>query len=40
MSDTGSKGKRLEFAVDKTAPVILASGAEDGGKVPGKAQER
>ena len=39
MSDTGSKGKRLEFAVDKTAPVILASGAEDGGRYRESARE-
>lgn len=32
VSDTGTKGKKLEFAVDRTAPVILISGAEDGGK--------
>ena len=31
-SDTGTKGRKLEFAVDKTAPVILVSGAEDGGR--------
>lgn len=31
-SDTGSKGKTIEFAVDKTAPDILISGADDGGR--------
>lgn len=38
-SDTGSKGKKIEFAVDKTAPVILASGAEDGGRYRESARE-
>lgn len=31
-SDNDSKGKKLEFAVDKTAPSILLSGVEDGGQ--------
>lgn len=31
-SDNDSKGKKLEFAVDKTAPSILLSGIEDGGQ--------
>ena len=32
VSDNRSKGKRLEFAVDKTAPVILISGVEENGR--------
>ena len=32
VSDTGSKGKTIGFAVDKTAPDILISGADDGGR--------
>ena len=31
-SDTGVKEKRIEFAVDRTAPVVLISGAEQGGR--------
>lgn len=32
VSDNRSKGKRLEFAVDKTPPVILVSGVEEKGR--------
>lgn len=32
VSDTGSKGKTIEFAVDKTAPDILISGVDNGGR--------
>ena len=32
VSDTGSKGKKIEFAVDKTKPVIRISGAENRGE--------
>lgn len=31
-SDTGSKGKTIEFAVDRTVPDVLISGVEDGGQ--------
>lgn len=31
-SDNQSKGKRLEFAVDRTSPVILVSGIEENGR--------
>ena len=31
-SETGMKGKKIEFVVDKTAPDILVSGVEDGGR--------
>lgn len=32
VSDNHTKGKQIEFAVDKTAPSILLSGLEDGGR--------
>lgn len=31
-SDNHAKGKKIEFAVDKTSPSILLSGVEDGGR--------
>lgn len=31
-SDNHTKGKKLEFAVDKTGPTILLAGVEDGGR--------
>lgn len=31
-SDNRTKGKKLEFAVDKTGPTILLAGVEDGGR--------
>ena len=32
VSDNNSKGKKIEFAVDRTKPSILISGVEDGGR--------
>lgn len=32
VSDNHTKGKKIEFAVDKTSPSILLSGLEDGGR--------
>lgn len=38
-SDNRTKGKKLEFAVDRTSPSILLSGLEDGGIYRGNERE-
>ena len=38
-SDNHTKGKKIEFAVDKTGPSILLSGVEDGGRYRERSRE-
>lgn len=39
ISDNHTKGKQIEFAVDKTSPSILLSGLEDGGRYRERSRE-
>lgn len=39
VSDNHTKGKRLEFVVDRTGPSILLSGLEDGGRYRERSRE-
>ena len=39
VSDNHTKGKKIEFVVDKTSPSILLSGVEDGGRYRERSRE-